>query len=141
MTNTLPPPLSTADAHFSFTKLLVEDLEKTAAFYKAVCGLVEQQRVDASINGRPIREITFLPTYPGGGSLTLLHFLDATKPHREELILGFTTSDIEAFVDRVRAAGGRVTDPIRALPEHQLRVAFVEDVEGHLIEVVQLDSA
>lgn len=139
MTNTLPHS-STADAHFSFSKLLVEDLEKTAAFYQAVCGLVEQQRVDASINGRPIREITFLPTYPGGGSLTLLQFLDATKPQREELILGFTTSDIEAFIDRVRCAGGRVTDPIREMPEHHLRVAFVEDVEGHLIEIVQLYS-
>jgi hypothetical protein len=36
-------------------------------------------------------------------------------------------------------AGGSVVDPIRALPEHRLRVAFVKDVEGHLIEVVQLD--
>jgi catechol 2,3-dioxygenase-like lactoylglutathione lyase family enzyme len=140
MTNTLPHR-SSADAHFSFTKLLVGDLAKTAAFYKAVCGLVELQRVEASIEGRAIREITFLPTCPGGGSLTLLQFLDATKPQRAELILGFTTSDIEAFVDRARAAGGRVTDPIRAMPEHHLRVAFVEDVEGHLIEVVQLDSA
>jgi predicted enzyme related to lactoylglutathione lyase len=138
MTNTLPHQ-RTADAHFSFTKLRVADLEKTAAFYKAVCGLVELQRVDASIEGRAIREIMFGPTYPGGGSLTLLQFLDAAKPHREELILGFTTSDIEAFVDRVKAAGGRVTDPIRSLPDHRLRVAFVEDVEGHSIEVVQLD--
>ena len=55
------------------------------------------------------------------------------------MILGFTTSDIEAFVLRVKAAGGRVTDPIRAMPEHRLRVAFVQDVEGHRIEVVQID--
>jgi lactoylglutathione lyase len=130
---------STADAHFSFTKLLVDDLEKTAAFYASVCGLVEQQRVDATIEGRPIREITFLPTTPGGSSLTLLEFVGAPKPEDDELILGFTTSDLEAFVDRVQAAGGRVTDPIRAMPEHRLRVAFVRDVEGHLIEVVQLD--
>jgi predicted enzyme related to lactoylglutathione lyase len=41
----------------------------------------------------------------------------------------------------VKAAGGRVTDPIRAMPEHRVRVAFVRDVEGHLIEVVQLDRA
>ena len=138
MTNTLPHG-STADAHFSFTKLLVDDLEKTAAFYASVCGLVEQQRVEATIDGRPIREITFLPTYPGGGSLTLLNFVAAPKPHNDELILGFTTSDLEAFVERVKAAGGRVADPIRAMPEHRLRVAFVQDVEGHLIEVVQLD--
>ena len=138
MTNTMPHGGS-ADAHFSFTKLLVDDLEKTAAFYKSVCGLVEQQRVDATIDGRPISEITFLPTYPGGGSLTLLKFVAAPKPHNDELILGFTTADIGAFVERVKAAGGRVSDPIRAMPEHRLRVAFVQDVEGHLIEVVQLD--
>ena len=138
MTNTLPHARTT-DAHFSFTKLLVDDLEKAASFYRSVCGLVEQQRVDATIEGRPIREITFLPTDPGGGSLTLLTFLGAPKPHTDELILGFTTSDIEAFVDRVQAAGGCIADPIRALPEHRLRVAFVKDVEGHLIEVVQLD--
>jgi predicted enzyme related to lactoylglutathione lyase len=140
MTNTMPHA-SSADAHFSFSKLLVDDLEKTAAFYKSVCGLVEQQRVDATIEGRPIREITFLPTYPGGGSLTLLKFLAAPKPHNDEAILGFTTSDIEAFIDRVKAAGGRVADPIRSMPEHRIRVAFVEDVEGHLIEVVQLGPA
>jgi lactoylglutathione lyase len=137
MANTMPHG-STADANFSFTKLLVDDLDKTAAFYKSVCGLVEQMRFDASINGRPISEITFLPTYPGGGSLTLLKFIDAPKPTNDELILGFTTDDLDAFVERVKAAGGRVTDPIRTMTEVNLRVAFVEDVEGHLIEVVQL---
>lgn len=138
MTNTMPHG-STADARFSFSKLLVDDLEKCAAFYQAVCGLVEHQRVDAAIEGRPIREITFLPTHPGGGSLTLLELLDGPKPHNDETILGFTTSDIEAFVERAKAAGGAVTDPIRAMPEHGVRVAFVEDVEGHRIEVVELD--
>ena len=138
MTDTMPHG-RTADAQFSFSKLLVDDLERTAAFYESVCGLVEHQRVEATIDGIPIREITFLPTSPGGGSLTLLKFLAAPSPHRDEMILGFTTSDIEAFVERVTSAGGRVTDPIRTLPAHRLRVAFVKDVEGHRIEVVQLD--
>jgi catechol 2,3-dioxygenase-like lactoylglutathione lyase family enzyme len=132
------PHGSTADAHFGFSKLVVHDLEKCTAFYQSVCGLVEHQRVEATIDGRPIREINFLPTQPGGGSLTLLAFADAEGPRRDELILGFTTSDIEAFVDRVKAAGGRLTDPIRVMPEHGIRVAFVEDPEGHRIEVVQV---
>jgi lactoylglutathione lyase len=140
MANTLPHA-SRADAQFSFAKLLVADLERCARFYAAVCGLVELQRVEATIHGRPIREINFHPTYPGGGTLTLLQFLDAKAPVRGEAILGFTTNDIAAFCERVKAAGGRVTDPIRALPEHHLQVAFVEDVEGHGIEVVQLDPA
>ena len=137
MANTMPHG-STADAEFSFTKLLVDDLDRSAAFYKSVCGLVEQMRFDSTITGRPISEITFLSTYPGGGSLTLLKFQDAPKPTNDELILGFTTSDLDAFIKRVEAAGGKVTDPIKALPEMNLRVAFVQDVEGHLIEVVQL---
>ena len=137
MANTMPHG-STADAHFSFTKLLVDDLDRSAAFYKSVCGLVEQMRFDGSINGRPISEITFLSTYPGGGSLTLLKFKDAPKPTNDEVILGFTTSDLDAFITRVEAAGGKVTDPIKTLRKMNLRVAFVQDVEGHLIEVVQL---
>lgn len=137
MTNTMPHG-RTADANFSFTKLIVEDLDATAEFYKSVCGLVEQMRFDATIKGRPISEITFLPTYPGGGSLTLLKFTDAPNPIDGELILGFTTDDLDAFVARVEKAGGRVTDPIRTMAEMNLRVAFVEDIEGHLIEVVQL---
>ncbi len=39
---------------------------------------------------------------------------------------------------RAETAGGRVTDPIREMPDLNLRVAFVEDGEGHLIEVVQM---
>jgi lactoylglutathione lyase len=137
VTNTMPHG-RTADAHFSFTKLIVEDLEGTAEFYKSVCGLVEQMRFDATIHGRPISEITLLPTYPGGGSLTLLKFTDVPKRIDGELILGFTTADLDAFVARVEKAGGRVTDPIRTMAEMNLRVAFVEDIEGHLLEAVQL---
>ena len=137
MTNTMPSS-RTADANFSFTKLIVEDLEGSAEFYKTVCGLVEQMRFDATIHGRPISEITFLPTYPGGGSLTLLKFTDTPKPTTGELILGFTTDDLDAFVARAEKAGGRITDPIRTMADMNLRVAFVEDAEGHLIEVVQL---
>lgn len=125
-------------AHFHFTKLLVNDLEKSAAFYKSVCGLTEINRVQDTINGRPISEILFEHTKKGGGYLVLLKFLDTDKPVHGEVILGFRTANLEAFLERVRAAGGRVTDEIRSMPEHNLRVAFVEDVEGHLIEVVEM---
>ena len=138
MENTLPHG-STADAQFSFSKLIVHDLEGTAAFYKAVFGLVEWQRVQSATNGRAIDEISFLPTYPGGGSLTLIKFLDAPAAQDGEMIVGFTTGEIHALLERVIAAGGRVTEPVRAMPEHHLHVAFVSDVEGHLIEVVQMD--
>jgi lactoylglutathione lyase len=127
-----------ANNQFSFTKLLVDDLEKCAVFYKQVCGLVETARVESEINGRAISEILFAPTSEGGATFVLLKFVDSPRPHNDEVINGFLTDDVDAFCIRVEEAGGRVTQPPKAVPEHGVKVAFVEDVEGHLIEVVQL---
>ncbi len=132
------PAVSNTDAHFSFTKLVVDDLEQSHAFYTSVCGLVEQFRYESEVGERAISEICYAPTDTGGGSLALLKYLGASKPESGELILGFTTSDLDAFIARAEAAGGRVVDPARDMPDLNLRVAFVEDCEGHLIEVVQM---
>jgi len=124
--------------NFNFTKLVVADLEKSASFYKSVCGLTEQARVTSQIAGRAISEILFNPVAPGGATFVLLTFPDTPAPAAGELILGFVTSDIAAFLDRTRAAGGSVAQAIESRPEHGVKVAFVRDIEGHLIEVVQL---
>lgn len=126
-----------AGAHFGFTKLLVNDLEACAAFYSAVCGLRELARVDAEIAGRPIREIMYHPSAEGGATFVLLQFLDQPGTG-SEAILGFQTDDLPGFVQRATAAGAQVVDPIKELPEHGVKVAFVRDVEGHLLEVVEL---
>ena len=130
-----------AGTMLSFTKLLVNDLEKTAAFYKAVAGISEQHRVQSSIAGRTISEIIFEPPYQGAASFILLKFLDAPKPTNDEVILGFVTDDVDAFVERSEANGGTVVEAPIDQPQHGVRVAFVTDVEGHLIEVVQLLQA
>lgn len=131
------PPARSSDAHFGFTKLVVHDIEQAHSFYTSVCGLVELFRYDSEIAGRPITEIGYCPTGEGGASFALLKFLDAEQAKKQELILGFTTENIDAFVTRAEQAGGSIVDPIREMPDLNLRVAFVEDNEGHLIEVVQ----
>jgi predicted enzyme related to lactoylglutathione lyase len=120
------------------TKLVVADLERSLAFCKAVAGMEEVARVDAEIAGRKISEIMLKATSEGGAQLVLLRFDDRPRPAADEVILGFITTDLEAFVARTRAAGGAVAEEIKSMPEHGVRVAFVTDVEGHLIEVVQL---
>lgn len=125
-------------AHFGFTKLLVDDLDRSAAFYSDVAGLVELVRVESDIAGRPIREILFNPTGEGGATFALLKFLDADRPGRDEAILGFQTEDLQAFVERATTAGATIVAPIREMPEHGVRVAFVADIEGHLLEVVEV---
>jgi predicted enzyme related to lactoylglutathione lyase len=125
-------------SHFGFTKLLVHDLEKCAAFYTAVCGLTELARVDAEIAGRPISEIMFNVTEQGAAMFVLLKFMDAGQASGQGVIQGFQTDDIAAFVQRAVDAGGKLVDPIRDNPDHGVKVAFVSDIEGHLIEVVQV---
>jgi hypothetical protein len=103
-----------------------------------VCGLEEQGRVDATIAGREISEILLNPTTAEGANLVLLRFHDRPRASGDEVILGFVTTDLEAFVRRTRESGGSVYEEIKSMPEHGVRVAFVKDPEEHLIEVVQL---
>ncbi|MBM4383626.1 MAG: VOC family protein [Deltaproteobacteria bacterium] len=128
-----PAPL----AHFSFTKLQVADLEKCAAFYTSVAGLTEQSRVDTDSGGRKLSEIIFNATMPGGASFVLIHYYDSPKPVVGELILGFYTSDIDGFAARAVAAGGSIVREPWEITEMKLRVAFVADPEGHVIEIVE----
>jgi len=126
----------------SFTKLIVHDLEKMTAFYREVYGLHPVHRLRGeSIGGEEIDEIMVSAdpdaTY---GSLVLLKYLGRGPSPSGELILGFTTDDLPALLDRVRAAGGGIAAPIKEMPDLHLRVAFATDPEGHLSELVQMLS-
>src|SRR5690606_10889190 len=89
---------------FAFTKLVVADLERMAAFYEAAYGLRAVQRVrGVRIGEEEIDEIVLAPE-PNAvwGSLILLRFLGRTPRRRggegsdesNEVILGFTTTDL-----------------------------------------------
>ena len=134
-------PSGTDLAHFGFCKLVVDDLERTADFYRRVFGLADWKRVahdNSATTGGPIDEITFRSTAAGGPSLTLIKLVDRAPPQTGEAIMGFLTPDLEALLDRATASGGSIATPLRAMPEHGVKVAFVKDPEGHLIEVVEL---
>lgn len=128
------PRLST----FTFTKLVVGDLEKMAAFYGQAFELEQITRMQETIGPDAIDEI-MLGTRGAlaPGALILLQYVDRSPPQDGEVILGFTTGDLPALLDRVRAAGGVVRCDIRDFPDMQVRVAFVTDPEGHLIELVE----
>jgi predicted enzyme related to lactoylglutathione lyase len=128
-----PAPL----AHFGFTKLQVADLANCAAFYTRVAGLTEQTRVSTDNGGRRLSEIIFNATTPGGASFVLIHYHDSPKPVVGESILGFQTRDLDGFVARAIEAGGSVVREAWEMPEMKIRVAFVADPEGHVIELVQ----
>ena len=127
-------------AAFAFTKLVVHDVEKLAAFYHEVYGLHAVNRVRGErIGAEEIDEI-MLSVDPNAawGSLVLLKYVGRGPSPCGELILGFTTEDLPALLERVCAAGGGVHAPIQEVPALKLRVAFAIDPEGHLAELVQM---
>jgi predicted enzyme related to lactoylglutathione lyase len=124
----------------AFTKLVVRDLEAMAAFYREAYGLHAVQRVSGErIGSEEIDEILLsTDSRAAWGSLVLLRYLGRKAAPTGEVILGFTTDDLPALLERVRAAGGAVAAPLLEMPERKLRVAFATDPEGHLAELVQL---
>ncbi len=122
--------------HFSFTKIVVADLDATAAFYSAAFALEEKYRVEAAIADRPMAEIVFAPTREGAGTFILLQFADGGSAPAG-VIPGFVTDDIDAAFARGVGAGGAVAQAPRDMPEHGHRVGFLADPEGRIIEVAQ----
>jgi lactoylglutathione lyase len=143
-----PTPIGTAtfggtvtDApapRFSFTKLVVADLDRIGAFYREVYHLTEVGRYGGEVAGSPIDEIV-LGRDGASAGLILLKYLDRDIPSTGELLLGFSTDDIAALFDRGVAAGGSVWADIK--DPHLAGVAlvgFLADPEGHVAEIVQL---
>jgi predicted enzyme related to lactoylglutathione lyase len=127
-------------ASFAFTKLVVHDLEGMVAFYREAYGLHAGRRVTGeSIGGEEIDEIMMSPDPEATWSpLVLLKYVGRAAPADGEAILGFTTDDLPALLDRVRAAGGSIHAPMEEMPGLAIRVAFAKDPEGHLAELVQV---
>jgi predicted enzyme related to lactoylglutathione lyase len=128
------------DTGFAFTKLVVHDLDRMAGFYRDAYGLHSVRRVRGEKIGPEEIDEIMLSADPQAswGSLVLLRYLGRERAASGEVILGFTTGDLPALLERVRAAGGAVHTPIQEMPELKLRVAFATDPEGHLAELVQM---
>lgn len=124
----------------SFTKAIVADLPAMAVFYQSVFGLKQVMRVQEAIAGEAIDEIILSPTgaMTPSSSFVLLKFVDRAPPTASDSILGFITQDLDALLQRVRAAGGKVTQEACTMPELGVKVGFATDPEGRLLELVQM---
>ncbi len=122
----------------AFTKLIVDDVDKMAAFYSEVYGLKPIDRIQSEIGGDRIDEILLGANGENVGGVVLLKFVDKDPPANGEVILGFITEDIDVLVDRVLAAGGSIHAPVKADADKPYKVGFVTDPEGHVCEIVEL---
>ena len=122
---------------FAFTKLLVNDLEGQFAFYSSVFERVERTRYEFDDRPDPLAEI--IMTSPDGvqQSLVLIHFKNQPAPSPGSAVIGFQVTGIEEVVRRAESAGGTVTEPPKEMAEIGIKVAFVQDPEGHVLELFE----
>lgn len=122
--------------NLAYTKLIVDDLERMAVFYRNVCNLEEDFRIDSSMDGRPMTEIVFKPAAVGGSGLVIMRYLDGSRPTHGQAVLVFFTEDMDAFLTRVEQHGGELRER-REIPGQKGEVAFWNDPEGNLVEVLR----
>lgn len=130
----------THETLFSFTKIIVDDLDRAADFYKATMGFREYQRVKDDVAGEAMEEIILIHGEQMGESVPLIvwKFPQRKAPVDSDSILGFQTRDVDALLTRIVAAGGSAVQAPKSNPAHGVRVAFAQDPDGRLLELVQM---
>uniref|UniRef100_UPI002455644F VOC family protein n=1 Tax=Nocardia farcinica TaxID=37329 RepID=UPI002455644F len=122
---------------YAFTKILVDDLAAQFAFYSSVFGRVERTRYEFDDRADPLAEI--IMTSPDGTeqSLVLLHYKNRPAPAPGSAVIGFEVSGLDEVVRRAEEAGATVSEPPTTMTDIGIRVAFVHDPEGHLLELFE----
>lgn len=124
---------------FAFTKIVVADLEASERFYEKALGLSRVAYIEFGEGYDQLQEVVLaVPgSATGGANLQLIHYPARPKPAPSEAVIGFTVADAEKSVAAMTAAGGRVTVPVTAIADHNVTCAYVADLDGHLIEIIQ----
>lgn len=121
---------------FFFTKIVVGDVGAAERFYTRALGLEVTSRVKRD-GDKPVEETIFIvPGHDAGSRFIVERSFDRDPPPTGETVLGFFVGDVQESVDAALEAGARLIHPIQDNPEHQVRLAFVADPEGHVIELL-----
>lgn len=129
-----------ASAGFSFTKIVVRDIDASERFYCDVMGLKRVLRFQTGEGEFELDEVIMSSNgaHDGGHNLIVIRYLNQPAPTPGEGIFGFTVEDVDATIAAALAAGGALHRPARIVEEHGIKVAFVKDPEGHLLELVEM---
>ncbi len=125
---------------FTFTKIVVSDLDRVIPFYRDAIGLRLLSRFIAD-GGDYAQEEAVLGGHGGddgagrGPLLMLVRYLARPAPPVGAAWTGFSVDDLAATVAAVERAGGKLVIPIMDAPEYKVAVAVVTDPEGHLVEL------
>ncbi|MFE9204522.1 VOC family protein [Micromonospora sp. NPDC007230] len=106
------------------------DLGRLQAFYERLFNAVQVRRFPA--DGPPF----FVSLMLGDSEVGLVSQPDTDLSTPPRILLSVDVEDVDALLDEVVAAGGRVLGPPNDMPWGQ-RVAHVHDPDGNLINLTQ----
>jgi lactoylglutathione lyase len=126
---------------FVHTSIRSSNLNRSIEFYKKYFGLIVINKMQIeSLN----RDVVFLSDPKSEGAileLTLFYkqekFLQASYEERLFDHLGFEVVDIKKVLDEMRKDNVKVTSEPIKLGEKAPTIAFIEDPDGTLIELIQ----
>ncbi|AYJ48277.1 VOC family protein [Rhodococcus sp. P1Y] len=125
-----------------FVKLITHDPEELLSFYEDVFGFYVVTRVVEPNPGTDfgIEEIILHSSDDTGCSLVLLKFLERPNP-AGGVILGMKVADVQATIEHALSAGASVEMPLQSMERHGVKVVFLADPHGNLIEVIEMIDA
>lgn len=129
---------------FVHVSIRTSDLARAIRFYEQYFGMsLATRRVIPGNNA----EIAFLEGEDTNFRLEITHyrsqqrFEQAEYEHRVFDHLAFTVDDMDALISRLREAGVTITDEPFILGPGGPRIAFIEDPDGVLIELIERRQA
>jgi len=125
---------------FVHVSVRTSDMDRSIEFYRRYFGMELEKRREIPANDA---EIAFLKDSGSDFSLELTYYKDQRRfeqaPYEERVFdhLAFTVKDLDGTIARMRKAGVKITDEPFMLGPGGNRLAFIEDPDGTLIELIE----
>ncbi|MDD3799698.1 MAG: VOC family protein [Novosphingobium sp.] len=121
----------------AYTKFAVSDSDAMREFYCTALGFNHGTRIEEGEGDN-----AFVENFIGVGpqQVVLIAYKNRPAPAPGESYLALMVEDVDASLAAIEKAGGTITMPGLDIPEHKLRMGYATDPEGHVIELMHLDS-
>lgn len=111
--------------------ILTPNLDRQRAFYERLFGAVETTRFPAD------GQVFFVNLRLGDSELGLVDKADVDLSAPPRILLSVEVDDVDALLEQVEKAGGRVLGPPTDMPWGH-RVAHIQDPDGNRVNLTQL---
>ena len=129
------PPGYGQKLSFSFTKIVVSDMDRAVQYYGAL-GMKESQRYATPA----LLEIMLKFDGDAEPTLVLQKYSDGRKIDIGTAYgnLGIVTPDIHGLYAKLEAIGSKPTAPVHEMADLGIIVGMTKDPDGHQLEIVQM---